>query len=307
MKAAVCTRYGPPEVLQIEEVDRPAPGSRELLVRVRASAVTSSDWIVRSGMKGNLTYAILGRLALGLRGPRRRILGLVLAGDVETIGPDVSKYKPGDRVYAMTMLRFGGYGQYACVGEENLVSLMPSSLSYADAASIPYGGLLALHFLQKGGIETRRRVLIYGASGAVGTSAIQLAKRFGAEVTGVCSSRNIELVRSLGADKVVDYTKDDVVAGGELFDLIFVAVGKRVSPPSRSAFRRILAPDGAFVFVDQGSPKLLVKDLEMLTDLAEAGDLKPVVDRTYSLDEIADAHRYVELEHKRGNVVIAVD
>jgi NADPH:quinone reductase-like Zn-dependent oxidoreductase len=307
LKAAVCRRYGPPEVLHVEQVEKPAPGKKDLLVRVRASAVTSSDWIVRSGATGNLAYQILARLALGLRGPRQPILGMILAGEVEAVGDGATSYKPGDRVYAMTMLRFGAYGQYACVAEASLVAPMPPSLSYTDAVSIPYGGLLALHFLRKGDIERRRRVLIYGASGAVGTSAIQLAKWFGAEVTGVCSGRNIELVKSLGADKAIDYEKDDVVAGSEIYDLIFVAVGNRVSPPSRSAFGRILAPDGAYVFVDQGTPKLRVEDLALLTELAEAGHIKPVVDRTYSLDEIAEAQRYVQTEHKRGNVVITID
>ncbi len=307
MRAAVCRRYGPPEALHVEEVDRPVPGKNDLLVRVHAGAVTSSDWIVRSGAAGNIKYQILARLALGVRGPRQPILGMILAGEVEAVGEGATRYKPRERVYAMTMLRFGAYGQYACVSETGLIAPMPSNLSFEAAATIPYGGLLAMHFLRKGSIEIRRRVLVYGASGAVGTSAVQLAKWFGAEVTGVCSGRNIELVRSLGADRVLDYTKEDVVSGREMYDLIFVAVGNRVSPPPRSAFLRIVAPGGAFVSVDLGTPNLRSDDLVLLTQLAESGRIRPILDRTYSLDEIAEAHRYVQQEHKRGNVVITVD
>ncbi|MGD0166039.1 MAG: NAD(P)-dependent alcohol dehydrogenase [Gaiellaceae bacterium] len=307
MKAAVCTRYGPPDVLHVREVERPAPKRNDLLVRVRASAVTSSDWIVRSGFGSSLTYRILGRLAVGIRAPRRSILGLVVVGDVEAVGDDVSKYEVGDQVFALTMTRFGGYAQYACLPESSLVGRKPSNLTHAEAASIPYGGLLALHFLRKGVVGRRRRVLIYGASGAVGTSAVQLARWFGADVTGVCSIRNLELVRSLGADTVIDYTREDVTAGGRSYDLIFVAVGDRLSPPSKSACRGILTPDGAYVFVDQGRPKLRAEDLVFLEKLAKAGHLKPVIDRSYPLEEIAAAHRYVEQEHKRGNVIIRVD
>jgi NADPH:quinone reductase-like Zn-dependent oxidoreductase len=307
MKAAICTRYGPPDVLQVMEVQKPAPRINELLVKIGATAVTSSDWIVRSGFGSSIKYQILGRLALGLRRPRRAILGLVLAGEVKAAGKDVTRFRAGDQVFAFTMMRFGTYAEYTCLAEDSVVVPKPSNVTYEEAAAIPYGGLLALHFLRKGGIRSGQKVLIYGASGAVGTSAVQLARHFGAEVTGVCSARNMELVTSLGAVSVVDYTKEDFSLRGELYDLIFVAVGNRVSPPSKSDCRRALAPGGRYVSVDQGTPRPTAGDLVMLKDLVEAGDLRAVVDRCYPLEQIAEAHQYVEQERKRGNVVITVE
>jgi NADPH:quinone reductase-like Zn-dependent oxidoreductase len=307
MKAAVCTRYGPPDVLQIMDVRRPVPRSNELLVRVRATAVTSSDCMVRRGFAGDVKYQILGRLALGLTGPRQPILGMALAGEVEATGRAVRRFRPGDRVYALTMTRCGAYAQYTCVPEASLVALMPSNATYEDAAAVPYGCLLALHFLRKGGIRSGQKVLVYGASGAVGTSAVQLAGHFGAEVTGVCSAGNLELVKSLGAVTTIDYATEDFSKRGELYDLIFVAVGNRVSPPSRSDCASALAPNGTYQAVDMGTPRLRVEDLLLLTELVEAGALRAVIDRSSSLEEIAEAHRYVEQGHKRGNVIITID
>lgn len=306
MRAAVCTRYGPPEVLRVVEVPRPAPRDNEILVRIHAAAVTSSDWITRSGFGSSIFLRILGRLALGIRGPRQPILGMALAGEVEAAGPRTGRFAPGDEVFAFTMMRFGAYAEYTCLPEDCIVSAMPANMTFEDAAAIPYGGLLAMHFLRKGGIRSGQKVLIYGASGAVGTSAVQLARHFGAEVTAVCSARNRELVESLGAATVIDYATEDFLGRGERYDLIFVAVGNRVSPPTQSACRSVLAPDGRYLAVDQGRPKLPPADLALLKDLAETGALKAVIDRTYPLEEIAAAHAYVEHEHKRGNVIIAI-
>ena len=306
MKAAICTRYGPPDVFRVADVPKPAPRSGELLVKIGAAAVTSSDWIVRSGFGSSIKFGVLGRLALGIRGPRQPILGMALAGQVEATGENVKRFAAGDRVFALTMMRFGGYAEYTCIPQESLVAIAPLNMTDEEAAAIPYGGLLALHFLRKGGIRDGQKVLVYGASGAVGTSAVQLARHFGAEVTAVCSARNQELVRSLGAAHTIDYATEDFLRQGEHYDLIFVAVGNRVKPPSRSDCKPVLNRNGRYVAVDDGTPKLLAADLVLLKELAEGGDLGAVIDRRYPLEQIAEAHAYVEGEHKRGNVVVTV-
>ena len=209
-------------------------------------------------------------------------------------------------MFGFDRFAFGAYAEYKCLPEGGVLASKPSNLSYEEAAAIPYGGLLALHFLRRSKIRSGQEVLVYGASGAVGTSAVQLAKHFGAEVTGVCSTANLGLVRSLGADTVIDYTKDDFTKEGKRYDLILVAVGDRVNPPSRPDCRKALAPDAAYVSVDQGRPKMLTEDLVLLKRLVEAGKLKPVIDRCYPLEPMAEAHRYVDQGHKKGNVVITV-
>ena len=226
MKAIVCTKYGPPEVLQFQEVEKPTPRNNEVGINIFATAVTASDCIIR-GFKVSRRLWIPGRLLLGLTKPRKSILGLVLAGEIGTVGKDVKRFQRGDRVYAFTGLRFGGYAEYTCLPEESVIAVMPSNLSYEEAAAIPFGGLLALHFLRKGEIQSGQKVLIYGASGAIGTAAVQLARHFGANVTGVCGTSNLELVKSLGAEQVIDYTNESVTNRGELYDFIFDAVGKR--------------------------------------------------------------------------------
>ena len=306
MKAIVCTKYGPPEVLQLKEVEKPTPRNNEVGIKIFATAVTSSDCIIR-GFKVPLRRWILGRLLLGLTKPRKPILGLVLAGEIETVGKDVKRFQTGDRVYAFTKFRFGAYAEYTCLPEDGVMAFMPSNLTSEEAAAIPYGGLLALHFLRKGHIRSGQKVLIYGASGAVGTAAVQLARHFGAEVTGVCSTTNLALVKSLGADMVIDYTQEDFTKRGELYDFIFVAVGKRVSPPSKAHGKKALTPNGTYVSVDQGTPKMGPRDLMLLKELVEGGKIKPVIDRRYPLEQIVEAHRYVDQEHKKGNVVITVD
>jgi NADPH:quinone reductase-like Zn-dependent oxidoreductase len=305
MKAVVCTRYGPPEVLQLRELEKPAPRRDEVLIAIHATAVTSSDCIVRS-MSIAGAMQIPARLVLGFTGPRRPVLGIVLAGEIEAAGKDVRSFKEGDRVFAFNPFAFGAYAEYKCLQESSVLASKPSNLSYEEAAAIPYGGMLALHFLRKGRIRNGQRVLVYGASGAVGTSAVQLAKHFGAEVTGVCSTANFGLVESLGADALIDYTKDDFTKRAERYDLIFIAVGNRVNPPSNAECKIALAPDGVYVAVDRGSPKLRTEDLVLLKELAESGELKPVIDRSYPLERMAEAHSYVDQGHKKGNVVITV-
>ncbi len=305
MKAIVCTKYGPPEVLQFQEVEKPTPRNNEVGIKIFTTAVTASDCIIR-GFKVSRRRWIPGRLLLGLTKPRKSILGLVLAGEIVTVGKDVKRFQRGDRVYAFTGFRFGAYAEYTCLPEDSVIALMPSNLSNEEAAAIAFGGLLALHFVRKGEIQSGQKVLIYGASGAIGTAAVQLARHFGANVTGVCSASNLELVKSLGAEQVIDYTNESVTNRGELYDFVFDAVGKRKSSPLKVQCQTALTPNGKYISVDDGSPKLHSEDLLFLTELVEAGKMKPVIDRCYPLEQIVEAHRYVEQGHKKGNIVITV-
>jgi len=305
MRAVICTRYGPPDVLRLVELDTPTPRNNELRIRVVATAVTSSDCYVR-GLNLNFAYRIMVRLVLGWTAPRRNVLGMVLSGEVDAVGPDVRSFEAGDQVFGFNRHLFGTYAEYVCWPEDGLLATRPANLTDEEAASIPYGGLLALHFLRRAAVRAGQRVLIYGASGAVGTSAVQLARRFGAEVTGVCSTANLELVRSLGATTVVDYTREGFSDRGERYDLILDAVGKRKSAAGLRHCDRALASGGKRLSVDDGRPKLLAEDLALLGELAAKGELRPVIDRCYPLEDLAEAHRYVDEGHKRGNVVIAV-
>jgi len=308
MKAIVCTRYGPPELLQLKEAEKPRPKDNEVLVKIYAVPVTAMDIRIRglnvpmSGIAGRIARIAM-RLKFGLLKPKKPILGGYLAGEIETTGKAVKRFKKGDRVYARTGLRFGAYAGYTCLPENEGIALKPSGLPFEEAAAIPNGGANALYFLRKGDIRNGHKVLIYGASGAIGTSAVQIARYFGAEVTGVCSTANCALVKSLGAERVIDYTIEDFTQIGAIFDIIFDAVGKI----SYEKCRKCLGVNGKYVSVfASGLSEIRTEDLVFLKELVDAGKLKPVIDRCCPLEQISEAHRYAEKGHKKGNVVITV-
>ncbi|MBB6669490.1 NAD(P)-dependent alcohol dehydrogenase [Cohnella nanjingensis] len=302
MRAMVCTKYGSPDFVKLQEVEKPVPKDREVRVKVYATTVATGDCRVRS-FNSPFLYWIPMRLFLGILRPRQSILGVELAGEVEAVGQGVKRFKKGDRVYALTGMRFGAHAEYACVPEDGVISLQPTNMTYEEAVAIPFGGTTAIYFLRKGQIRNGLKVLIYGASGSVGTAAVQLAKHFGAHVTGVCSGVNADLVRSLGADQVIDYAKEDYAEAGVLYDLIFDTIGKS----SKSKGKKALAPNGRYVsVVGQGIVKTSAEDLAFLQSLIEAGELQAVIDRRYPLDRIPDAYRYVETGRKKGNVVVTV-
>ena len=305
MKAIVCTRYGPPEVLQLQELEKPAPKEDEVLIKIHATSAHIGDTRIRKPDP----FAV--RLLFGLRRPSKApVLGMELAGVVEAAGGQVTRFKPGEAVFAFTGFGFGAYAEYICLPErpaagtvekKGLVASKPANLSFAEAATVPAGGLTVLKVFQKGQVRSGQQVLIYGASGSLGTYAVQLARHNGAAVSGVCSTANLELVRSLGAERVIDYTQEDFTQSGGRYDVIFDAVGKT----SASRCKGLLKENGVFLTTN-GVGKIQAEDLTFLKDLIEQGKLRPVIDRTYPLEQIVAAHRYVDQGHKRGNVAILV-
>jgi NADPH:quinone reductase-like Zn-dependent oxidoreductase len=322
MKAIVCTKYGPPDVLKLEEVEKPAPKDNEVLIRVRAATVTKGDCELR-GLKISLLWQLVGRIGFGFRGPRRKILGQELAGEIESVGKDVKMFRKGDQVFAFAGLRLGAYAEYACLPEKGWMAIKPANVSFEDAAAVPVGGLHALNCLRKGNIKSGQKVLIIGAGGTVGTIAVQLAKSYGAEVTAVDSASKLDVLRSIGADKVIDYAKDDFAKSGDAYDVIFDVIGKS----SFSGCLRSLKENGICLLGNPGLSQLVrglwtskrggkkviggmvsysAGDLIFLRELIEAGKIRSVIDRRYSLEQTAAAHKYVDTGQKKGNVVITL-
>ncbi|MFN2290162.1 MAG: NAD(P)-dependent alcohol dehydrogenase [Anaerolineae bacterium] len=306
MRAVVCTAYGPPEVLELRDVAKPVPKADDVLVKVHATTVHVGDVRIRRFDVPRWQW-LMARLALGLTKPRNSILGMELAGKVEAVGADVTRFKAGDQVFASTFgSGFGAYAEYKCLPEDGLLALKPQNMTFEEAAAgVASGAMAALRVLRKANLQSGQKVLIYGASGSVGTYAVQLAKVFGAQVTGVCSTRNLEMVRSLGAEHVVDYTQEDFADGAERYDVVFDAVDK--IPSSRA--NQALNDTGVYLNIDKdsGSPSgIKTDDLIFLRELVEAGKLKAVIDRRYPLEEIVEAHRYVQKGHKRGHVIVTI-
>ena len=324
MKAVVYDRYGPPEVLRIADVERPVPKEDEVLIKVHATTVNRLDVHTReANRKSGLAVSVLSRMVSGLRGPRQRILGSEFAGEVEAAGAAVQEFAVGDRVFGNSGLRFGAHAEFMCMRESARIAHMPAGVSFGEAAPITDGALNALTCLTAADLRKGRRILIYGASGAIGTAGVQLARHFDADVTAVCNTKNLELVKSLGADRVIDYTQEDFTKNGQTYHVIFDAVGKHSFKRSQGS----LEPGGVYLPTDgfenlvlalwtprfgdkkvvfQIPPRQTKQDVLFLKQLVEAGKFRPVIDRTYALEDVVEATRYVETEQKTGNVVLTV-
>lgn len=324
MKAIVWTKYGPPDVFQLREVEKPVPNENEVLIKIYATTVTAGDYELR-GLKFPILFQFPMRIYLGFSKPKRvTILGQEVAGEIEAVGKNVTQFKPGDQVFAWTGLRLGAYAEYTCLPENGMLFIKPSNITYEEAAVLPVGGLEATHFMRKAIVQSGEKVLINGAGGSIGTFAVQLARYFGAKVTAVDRAEKSDMLRSIGAERVIDYTAEDFTANGESYDVIFDVIGK--SSFSRSI--RSLKPNGRYLLGNLGLSQVIrarwtsmkdgkkifiwegrrtPEDIKFLKELIEAGEIKPVIDKRYPMDQIAEAHRYVETGQKKGNVVITVE
>jgi len=323
MKAIECTKYGPPEVLQFTEVEKPTPKDNEVLIKIHATTAFAGDCELRK-FKFHLWLWLLARIGFGIRGPRQKILGQELSGEIEAVGKDVTQFKKGNQVFARTGIGLGAYAQYKCLPEDGTLAIKPANMTYEQVAAVPTGGLEASHFLKKANIQSGQKVLINGAGGSIGTFAIQIAKYYGAEVTGVDSTNKLDTLRSIGADHVIDYTQEDFTKSNEIYDVIFDVVGK--SSFSRSI--KLLKQSGRYLLANPGLSHMVrgrwtsmtsnkkvifaatsekTVDLIFLRELIEAGKIKSVIDRTYPLEQMVEAHRYVDSGNKKGNVVITVE
>ncbi len=310
MKAIECLKYGDAENLVLSNVEKPTPNDNEVLIKIRATSVTTSDVLIR-GLNEPLIPRFILQLIFGFGSPRNPILGMVTSGIVEHKGKDVTLFDVGDEIFAYgsispTNRRFGSYAEYICLPEDWNLALKPANLSFEEAAAIPYGGLLASHLLKKTSIKKGDKILIYGASGSIGTMAIQLAKNAGAHVTGVCSLRNFDLVKSLGCDQMIDYTAENAEKQLQTYKYVIDAVGNSKSSALKEKSKKAITPNGKYISIDHGTPLTPKEAFLNLKSLAEQGKIKPVIDRTYPLERIIEAHKYVEKGRKRGNVIITV-
>lgn len=318
MRAAVCTKYGSPEYIKVVDVAKPSPRDTDILLKIYATSVSSGDARIRRADPPII------RLIFGWSKPRKSVLGVVVAGEVEAVGPNVTKFKVGDRVFGSAGMQFGAHAEYQRVDESGTLAVIPKNMSYTEAAAIPFGATTALHFLKKGTVQKGQKVLVYGASGAIGSMAVQLVKEFGAEVTAVCSGRNAEWVKELGADHVIDYTKEDFTKNGVHYDVIFETVGKTTISSNLSSLKKngkLLLASASFgqmfraaltsLFgakkVISGVIKESAEDMEFIKRLIEEKKLCPVIDSTYELSEISQAHTRVDGGHKRGNVIVTMN
>lgn len=309
MKAVLCRKYGPPDVLQLAEVDMPVPKENEILIEIKASAVTASDIFIRSS-NIPLKFKIPMRLMMGIFKPRKKIIGLVFAGKVKSAGKTIKRFSPGDEVYGMTGYNLGAYAEFTCLKEidstTGCVSIKPKNISFEESTSAVYGGSLALQFMEKGDIKPEQNILIYGASGTSGSIAVQYGKYLGANVTAVCSGKHVDFVKSLGADRVIDYTVTDTLDENTRFDFILDSVGKEKTSKLKENCKKALSNGGKYESIDNGALKLSSKRLDILTDLIEKVKITPVIDKIYPLEEIVAAHRYVENGHKTGGVAVTI-